>query len=65
VAGGTVTVVGGGAKLTARSDREGQFRVDGVAAGRARVSMERDGAAAGEDVDVRAGDESRVDLRLR
>ena len=49
----------------ARTNREGNFRVDGVASGRVRVSAQKDGAGAADDVEVRAGDESRVDLRLR
>ena len=49
----------------ARTDCEGNFRVDGVASGRVRVSAQKDGAGAADDVEVRAGDESRVDLRLR
>jgi protocatechuate 3,4-dioxygenase beta subunit len=65
VAGAAVVVASGGARLAARSDRDGDFRVDGVAAGRARVSVEHEGAVAAEDVDVRADDESRVELRLR
>jgi len=66
VAGAAVSVAaGGGAVLRARSDRDGNFRVDGVAPGRARVVAESGGASAGDDVDVRAGDESRIELRLR
>ncbi|MGZ3444024.1 MAG: carboxypeptidase-like regulatory domain-containing protein, partial [Polyangia bacterium] len=49
----------------ARSDRDGNFRVEGVAAGRARVTAEKGGAVAAEEVEVRAGDESRIELRLR
>jgi protocatechuate 3,4-dioxygenase beta subunit len=51
--------------LRARSDRDGNFRIGGVAAGRARVTAEKSGAVAAEEIDVRAGDESRVELRLR
>ena len=49
----------------AHTNRDGEFRVDGVAAGRVRVSAEKGGVGAAEEVDVRAGDESRVELRLR
>ncbi|HEY2745987.1 MAG TPA: carboxypeptidase-like regulatory domain-containing protein, partial [Polyangia bacterium] len=48
-----------------RSDREGNFRVDGVAPGRVRVTAEKGGATGADDAEVRAGDESRVELRLR
>ena len=48
-----------------RSDRDGNFRVESVAAGRVHVTAGKDGASDADDVEVRAGDESRVDLRLR
>jgi protocatechuate 3,4-dioxygenase beta subunit len=48
-----------------RTDREGNFRVDGVAPGRVRVTAEKGGATETEEAEVRAGDESRVELRLR
>jgi hypothetical protein len=51
--------------LRARSDRDGNFRFDGVAPGRARVTAEKAGTVATDDVEVRAGDESRIELRLR
>jgi protocatechuate 3,4-dioxygenase beta subunit len=51
--------------LRARSDRDGNFRLDSVAAGRVRVLVEKGGVSAGDDVEVRASDESRVELRLR
>jgi protocatechuate 3,4-dioxygenase beta subunit len=60
-----ITVVAGALQLGARSDRDGNFRVDGVPPGRARVSAEHAGATAAEDLDVRADDEARVELRLR
>ncbi|HXU71586.1 MAG TPA: carboxypeptidase regulatory-like domain-containing protein [Polyangia bacterium] len=46
-------------------DREGGFRVDGLAPGRVRVTAEKEGATAADDAEVRAGDEARVELRLR
>ncbi|MGH8324749.1 MAG: carboxypeptidase-like regulatory domain-containing protein, partial [Steroidobacteraceae bacterium] len=49
----------------ARTNHDGDFRVDGVAAGRLRVTAGKGGAVAAEEVEVRAGDESRVELRLR
>ena len=61
VADATVAVAG----QRARSDRDGNFRVDGVPPGRARVTAEKSGAVAADDIDIRAGDESRVELRLR
>lgn len=52
--------------LRARTDRDGNFRIDGVLPGAARVVAEKPGSGvAADDVEVRAGDESRVDLRLR
>ena len=48
-----------------RTDRDGNFRVDGVAPGRVRVTVDKAGASAADDVEVRGGDESRVELRLR
>jgi protocatechuate 3,4-dioxygenase beta subunit len=51
--------------LRARSDRDGAFRVDGVAAGSVRVTADKGGLVASDDVEVRAGDESRIELRLR
>ena len=51
--------------LRARTDRDGNFRVDGVPPGRARVTAEKAGASAADDVEVRGGEESRVELRLR
>jgi protocatechuate 3,4-dioxygenase beta subunit len=56
--------VGAGAARTV-SDARGQFRLDGVAAGQVRVRADRAGLHADEDVEVRANDESRVELRLR
>ncbi|HEY1585409.1 MAG TPA: carboxypeptidase-like regulatory domain-containing protein, partial [Polyangia bacterium] len=55
----------GVAGLRARTDRDGNFRVDGVAPGRARVTVDKAGAGAADDVEVRAGEESRLELRLR
>jgi protocatechuate 3,4-dioxygenase beta subunit len=60
-----ITVVSGTVQLAARSDRDGNFRIDGVPPGRVRISAEHDGTSAAEDLDVRADDESRVELRLR
>jgi len=52
--------------LRARTDRDGNFRIDGVLPGTARVVADKPGAGvAADDVEVRAGDESRVELRLR
>ncbi len=51
--------------VRARSDRDGNFRVDGVAPGRVHVTAEKGGSAGADDAEVRAGDESRVELRLR
>lgn len=48
-----------------RTFRDGTFRVDGVAAGRVRVTADKGGLSNAEEVEVRAGDESRVELRLR
>jgi hypothetical protein len=53
------------AGLRARTDRDGAFRVDGVPAGRLRVTATSAGGAGAEEVEVRANDESRVELRLR
>lgn len=55
----------GVAGLRARTDRDGNFRIDGVAPGTTRVTVEKAGTSAGDDVEVRAGEESRVELRLR
>lgn len=63
VADASVAVGAGG--LRGRTDRDGMFRVDGVPPGRARVVAEKDRAAGSEEVEVRAGDESRVELRVR
>jgi len=58
----TVTV----GSLHARTDRDGNFRLDGVTPGTAHVVAEKAGSgAAADDVEVRAGDESRLELRLR
>jgi protocatechuate 3,4-dioxygenase beta subunit len=66
LAGVVVTVApAAGPHVVGRTDRDGQFRIEGVAAGRVRVSAEASGAAAAEEVDVRADDESRVELRAR
>ena len=52
--------------IRARTDRDGNFRIDGVMPGTARVVAEKAGSGvAADDVEVRAGDESRVELRLR
>jgi carboxypeptidase family protein len=61
VADATIGVAG----LRARSDRDGVFRLDGVPPGRVRISAEKGALAAAEELDVRAGDESRAELRLR
>jgi hypothetical protein len=58
-----------GAQITAgaangRTDSRGEFRLDGVAAGRVRVAASESGRRAAEEVDVRAGEESRVELTL-
>ena len=58
-----VTIAAAG--LRARSDREGLFRLDGVPPGRVRVSAEKGGTGASEELEVRAGDETRAELRLR
>jgi hypothetical protein len=76
--GGTVTGVvldDGGAPVVAasvacgaaraRTDGRGEFRFDGVAPGRARVEVHRGDLRAEEEVEVRAEDESRLELRLR
>lgn len=47
-----------------RSDRDGNFRLAGVAPGRVRVTAGKGGQVAQEEVEVRADDESRVELRL-
>jgi protocatechuate 3,4-dioxygenase beta subunit len=66
LAGVVVTVAPAvGPRVVGRTDRDGQFRIDGVAAGRVHVSAEPTGAAAAEDLDVRADDESRVELQAR
>jgi hypothetical protein len=52
--------------LRARTDRDGNFRIDGVLPGRTRVVAEKRGTGvAADDLDVNAGEESRVELRLR
>jgi hypothetical protein len=51
--------------LRARTDRDGAFRVDGVPPGRVRLSAEKGGLGATEELEVRAGDEARTELRLR
>lgn len=61
VADAVVTVAG----RRTRTARDGAFRVDGVPPGRARVGADKGALAASDDVDVRAGEESRVELRLR
>jgi len=48
-----------------RTDGRGGFRLDGVAAGRARVQASDGGRRATEEVEVRADEESRVELTLR
>lgn len=61
LAGALVTVGG----LRARTDRDGNFRADGVLPGRVRVAAEQGGASGSEDAEVRAGEETRIELRLR
>jgi protocatechuate 3,4-dioxygenase beta subunit len=61
VADALVTVAG----QRAHTDREGNFRLDGVPPGRARVTAEKSGITATDEIDIRAADESRVELRLR
>jgi hypothetical protein len=61
VVGARVTV----GPLRARSDGRGEFRLDGVAAGRVRVEAEEGGRRASDEVEVRADDESHVELRLK
>jgi protocatechuate 3,4-dioxygenase beta subunit len=51
--------------LRARTDAHGEFRIDGVAAGAVSVRAEANGHTASDTVEVRAGDESHLDLRLR
>ncbi len=54
----------GGPPVSGRTDRDGNFRLDGVAAGHARIFVELPSVVS-EDVDVRADDESHVELRSR
>jgi protocatechuate 3,4-dioxygenase beta subunit len=51
--------------LRGRTDRDGNFRVEGVPPGRVRVAVDKGGSTAADDIEVRASDESRVDLKLR
>jgi hypothetical protein len=48
-----------------RTDARGFFRLDGVVPGRLHVTASEGARRAGEDVEVRADDESRVELTLR
>jgi Carboxypeptidase regulatory-like domain len=48
-----------------RTDGRGWFRLDGVAAGRVRVTASDGARHAADEVEVRADDESRVELTLR
>ncbi|HZS39919.1 MAG TPA: carboxypeptidase-like regulatory domain-containing protein [Polyangia bacterium] len=67
-AGAQLSVVlpgaGSGAGARGRSDARGEFRLDGLPSGRLRVRAEFGGRRAEELVEVRADDESRVELRL-
>jgi hypothetical protein len=48
-----------------RTDGRGEFRLDGVAPGALRVEVRRGDLHADAEVEVRADDETRVELRLR
>jgi protocatechuate 3,4-dioxygenase beta subunit len=48
-----------------RTDPHGEFRLDGIAPGRVEVRVESGPRRAAEEIDVREGEESKVDLRLR
>jgi hypothetical protein len=58
-----VEVTAGGAR--GRSDARGQFRLEGVSAGRVAVTAEKAGQSVTDEVEVREADQSRVDLILR
>jgi protocatechuate 3,4-dioxygenase beta subunit len=51
-------------ELSATADARGEFRIDGVPPGACRVEAAAGGASAHESLEIRAGDESRIELRL-
>ncbi len=59
---GSVTVCAG--DITAVSDRDGQFKLMGVPAGKIPISAEKGGRRVTDEVEVRANEDSRVELRL-
>jgi hypothetical protein len=51
--------------LKATTDRDGRFVLRGVPPGRVRVEAHRGGQMVTEDVEIRANEESRIELRMR
>jgi hypothetical protein len=47
-----------------KTDGRGEFRVDGVAPGDVMLRVDAGGRSVTDRVDVRGGDESRVELRI-
>jgi protocatechuate 3,4-dioxygenase beta subunit len=60
-----ITVTTGTHELSTRTDHDGNFHLDGIPPGRFHVTADHDAATAAEDLDIRADDESRIELRLR